>query len=350
MSIIPAPVTKVINHQSSTESRETALPSSEVVKSRLELAVERRNAFRQGIVPEPSSVPAEPAVNHVVKSKTEEIAERRAAFKHAADVERRAMAMKKQTDQQIQEVKQFQNFMEQAKTDPTAVAKAMGMDPAVFLKKYQDKILDMPTEPEVRPEDEVKRRLDKYEQERQMELQAKYQERVIATKQNYIASKILPVITADTEKFQLLNLEGRENCAGFIYDIMDAHYQKTGEELSASDVAEAMESNLTKEIEDKMARIRKLNKFSKHFVPEISEEVAPTQQLSATKHMSAPSSDQDILAQKKAAAKAHLGLAASDNFHKADVNTDSFNNRQKQMTSEQIRLAKMERLKAKFGI
>jgi antitoxin component of RelBE/YafQ-DinJ toxin-antitoxin module len=192
-------------------------------------------------------------------------AERRAAFKRAADVERRAVQMQKQAQEQLNQMKQFQSFMEQAKKDPTAVAKALGMDPTEFLRQYQNQMFNIPNEPVKPAEESVQERLARYEEERKREKEELQQYKSQQIRNEYIQSRILPVIISDPDKFELLNQNGKEQCASFIYDMMDAHFRTTGEELNPLDVAEEMEAQLTKEFEEKLVATRKVKKFAKHF-------------------------------------------------------------------------------------
>lgn len=194
--------------------------------------------------------------------------ERREEFKKAANAERRALEMQKKAQAQMDQLKQFQTFMEMAKKDPTAVAKALNMDPTEFLRQYQNQMFNIPNEPEkpkLSESEELRQRLNRYEEERRKEKEEMSRLQSQAIRQDYITSKILPVITGDQDKFELLNLNGREACAGFIYDMMDAHFRSTGEELNAQDVAEEMENQLAREFEEKISQTRKLKKFAKHF-------------------------------------------------------------------------------------
>ena len=198
----------------------------------------------------------------------EKRAARREEFRNAANAERRAMEMQKQAQAQLNQAKQFQALMEQAKKDPTAVARALGMEPTEFLRQYQNAMFNIPTtveEPKLNPEEEIKQRLSKYEDERRREKEEFERWKSQTVRNDYISAKILPVITSDPDKFELLNQNGKEACAGFIYDMMDAHYRATGEELNPSDVAEEMENQLVKEFEEKIAQTKKVKKFSKHF-------------------------------------------------------------------------------------
>lgn len=200
------------------------------------------------------------------QEETPDRVQRRDAFKRAAEQERKAQATLKEAQAQMAQAKQVVDFFEQAKKDPTLIAKAMGMEQEVFLKTYQDRVFGLDTKaPEVKPEEEVKQRLDKYEQERAAERQAAAQWQAQQAKERYIADKILPEIASNVEKYELLNMDGKEKVAAYMYDMMNAHYQQTGQEFSAAEVAEEMERQLTEDAENRIAQARKVKKLSKHF-------------------------------------------------------------------------------------
>ncbi len=199
--------------------------------------------------------------------------ERADAFRRAAEIERKAQATQKEANAMLAQAKQFQDFIEKAKTDPTLLAKAMGMDQNELLRKYQNKLFEIgEDEPVVKPEEEVKQRLAQYEAERQQERRRAADIESQNTRNTYISSKIIPEISNDLDKYQLLNLNGKAACAGFIYDIMNSHFQQTGEEMSVAEVAEEMENQLAQDIESKIAQVRKVAKFAKHFRDEQEEQ------------------------------------------------------------------------------
>lgn len=220
--------------------------------------------------------------------------DRRTEWKQAADVQRRAMQMQKEAEEKLKKVKQVEDLLEQAKKDPTAVAKALNMDPNEFLKQYQNKMFDIPNEIQPKPEDEIQARLQKYEDERKAEREQFQTLQSQTIKQNYVSNKILPVIMNDKDKFEILNNDDPNLAASLIYDLMNQHYMATGEEWNPADAAEELENQLAKELEDRIGQVRKYKKFSKHFsneptqlgeeqeeshVPEVRHSTQPNQQL-----------------------------------------------------------------------
>lgn len=207
------------------------------------------------------------------QSPAEKRAERRAAFKRAADIEARARQMEAQAKQKLAQAQRFEEVAAKANENPIEVAKALGMDPTEFLRKYQNSMFNIPAqeEPVLKPEEEVKQRLERYENERKEEAKRNQELQSQLVRSNYISNKILPQLASNKEKFELLNHNNIELSAGFIYDMMDAHYRATGEELNPVDVAEEMENQLLKELEEKLANARKVTKLSKYFREEVQE-------------------------------------------------------------------------------
>ncbi len=214
-------------------------------------------------------------------------AERRDAMKRANQEHAKAIQMQKEAKEMLAKAQHFQETAKRAATNPVELAKAIGMDPTEFLRRYQNEMFNIPNEEVKQAEPTVDERLKSYADERQKEKDATSRLQSEMIRSNYIQTKILPAIATDKEKFSLLNHNNLELSAGFIYDMMNDHFQKTGEELSANDVAEEMENQLQLEMEAKLETIKSIGKFSRHFQPkaeEAEEEVEPTPaQLGAKK-------------------------------------------------------------------
>ncbi len=221
--------------------------------------------------------PAEGETPEVPKTPAEERAERRNAFKRAADIEARARQMEKAAQEKLAQAQRFEEVSKKAKENPLELAKAIGMDPTEFLRQYQNQMFNIPTEVEPSPEEDVKTRLTRYEQEREEEKKKNQELQVQMVRNTYISNKILPNLIANKEKFEILNHNNIELSAGFIYDMMDQHYRATGEELNPLDVAEEMENQLAKELEDRLLAVKKFNRFSKYFQAEQPAPAPPAQ-------------------------------------------------------------------------
>lgn len=215
--------------------------------------------------PAPEAPNAE-AVEAQTNQEPNERAQRRQEFKEANKAYQRAIQMQKEAEEKLKQAQRWEEVSKKAKEDPIEVAKALGLSPEEFLLKFQNKMLNIQEEETPKdPQEEIKRRLQEYEEERKREKEQHAQIQSQLIRNNYISSKILPIISTDKDKFQLLNYNNLETSAGFIYDMMNAHFQATGEELNPADVAEEMENQLMLEFEEKINAIKKISRFSKHF-------------------------------------------------------------------------------------
>jgi len=227
--------------------------------------VESHLSFEKPSAQQVETTNEQPTTTETEVEKPATSAERRDAMKRANAEHAKAIQMQKEAKALMEQARHFDEIKQKAATNPVELAKALGMDPNEFLRRYQNEMFNIPNEEVKKPELTVDEKLKRFEEERAQEkrAQANYQAEMI--RMNYISTKILPAIKADAEKYQLLNYNNPEASAGFIYDIMNDHYQKTGEELNAADVAEEMENQLQKEFEEKIESVKKISKFSKHF-------------------------------------------------------------------------------------
>jgi hypothetical protein len=231
----------------------------------LESRNERGVSFDKMDPPITFDVPTQESLPEVEKSPAEKRQERASSFRQAADVERRAQQELKAAKEQISKMKQTQELILQAKSDPIAIAKALNMEPAEFLRQYQNAMLNIPNEPIKTKEETIEERMARYDQERKAEKEEFIKNQSYVARNGYISSRILPVIDSDPDRFEIINQNGKEQCASFMYDMMNAHYLETGEELNPEDVAEEMENQLQIEFESRIESTRKLKKFKKHF-------------------------------------------------------------------------------------
>ncbi len=192
-------------------------------------------------------------------------AQRRDAMKRANAEHAKAIQMQKEAKELMAKAQHFEEVRQKASTNPVELAKALGMDPTEFLRRYQNEMFNIPNEETKKPEPSIDEKLKAYEEERAKERKAAADYQYEMNRLNYINNNILPVIKGDPEKFQLLNYNNLEASAGFIYDMMNDHWMRTKEELKAEDVAEEMENQLQLEFEDKIEKVKKIGKFSRHF-------------------------------------------------------------------------------------
>lgn len=246
-------------------------PTTKIEVQNNDKKVESHMSFEKPSAEQSVETPAEQPAEGEVSEEKMTSAQRRDAMKRANAEHAKAIQMQKEAKALMEQAKHFEEVKQRAATNPVELAKALGMDPTEFLRRYQNEMFNIPNEEKPKPEPTVDEKLKRYEDERQREKQetAKLQSEMIRL--NYIQTKILPTIKADPDKFQLLNHNNIEASAGFIYDMMNDHYQKTGEEWNAADVAEEMENQLQKEFEEKLEAIKKISKFSKHFQAQVAE-------------------------------------------------------------------------------
>ena len=162
------------------------------------------------------------------------------------------------------------------KGDLVGSAKALGMSPAEFREYAQNVLLTAPT-PDKELTPEQKRAADEEAFRAEVKTFKAEQEafRNQTIRSSYIKDKIAPVL-ADAEKFEFIHNEGLEKMGAYIYDFMNAHYGKTKEELSASDVAEEIEKQLEANFTASVEKARKMKKAAKYFRTEEPEaEPAP---------------------------------------------------------------------------
>ena len=205
---------------------------------------------------------AAPATETEDKSAADKRAERRDSFKEADKAYQRAMAMQKEAAAKLDQAKKFAELQALADSNPIELAKALGKDPTEFLRKYQTNMFGLKDE---EPAADVKSELDKYAKEREADRQAMHQMQFHINKNNYIKDKILPELTKDPDKYELITKKNLDGNASLMYDIMNEHYQKYGEELTAAEVADEMEAGLMKEVETSIKNAKEFKKLAAHF-------------------------------------------------------------------------------------
>lgn len=209
-----------------------------------------------------------PEVENKVESEVKEESEgevsRRDALKRISDRERKVSEQAKEVKDKLAKAEEFQKFFEAAKEDPTLIAKAFGMETGDFLRKMQNKVFDIKEEP--KKEDPVQTRFNALEQQTQQLLKAQAD----ANRYGVISQHIMPVLTKDPEKFQVIH-EDLNNNTNYIYDLINSHWLETGGEkggeiLDANAVAEALEEKLTEKKLKDLENMKKLPKFRSQFV------------------------------------------------------------------------------------
>lgn len=207
--------------------------------------------------------------------------QRREEFREAASIRERALKMQREAEGQSKQFKQFSELMQQAKEDPTVLAKALGMDPSEFSRKIFNKQYSIKDDPapqkEESQEEKTQRRLDEYERyiEEEKDRRAKEQAQNNdlynqSIKRRYIENSILPCIK---DEHEFIKRNDAEVCAEMIYDLMNSalqeHMMAGGNEqtfsLKAEDVVNEMEQNLEKRAEEELEKARGIGKLRKYF-------------------------------------------------------------------------------------
>lgn len=221
-------------------------------------------------------------------TEAEKRAKRREEYRDAALVRERAVNMQKQAQDQIKQTHEFYTLMQQAKEDPIVLAKALNMSPEEFQRKLFNKMYsikeDAPVKKEETFEEQTKRKLQEYEQEREMDKQRRAEEaqkhsevEFQRVKHSYVTDNILPLIN---ETHEFIQRNDKYSCAAFIYDLMNQAYQEaqnTKQEftLKAEDVVNQLEEELEKNARQQLEEARKIGKLKNHF----RDDAAPSDAL-----------------------------------------------------------------------
>lgn len=254
----------------------------------------------------PSS-PQEESPSHEIQEEAPEVREetpeerrtrRQKEFKEDSKIRERAIAMQKKAEEQLKETQTFKSLMDQAREDPTVLAKALNMDLTEFQRKLFNKAYSINEEPkeEKKPEtfeEETRRRFREYEKAKEEEKAREIEEATKRREQerqnaryNYIQSSILPLIT---EEFDCIHANGLEASAEYIYDIMQSQFAEQQEKiyrtegrkmheseftLKAIDVINELEEHLYNFTASQIEELKKFKKFSNRFSREEEREEA----------------------------------------------------------------------------
>lgn len=171
-----------------------------------------------------------------------------------------------------QEADQLRSFLEKAKNDPRMAAKAIGMDEGEFYRRYTNQMYSIEEEAKQPANEPLEQKVDRLEKER-IERDRADRERSSKIQfendvKNYIKTKIEPALE-DPDRYELIHKNGKDSCLGYIYDIMNSYYLETGEELNATEVADAFEKKLLLEAKDKKAILDSIKKLAPEEQPHL---------------------------------------------------------------------------------
>lgn len=202
-----------------------------------------------------------------LKDKTETEVSRRDSLKRISERERKTMEKEKLANEKMAKVEQFHESFKKFEEDPTLIAKAFNMSTEEFLRKYQNKIFDI-KEDSPKPETVAQDRLSALEDQTKRLSELNFQNQ----KSNYVNQFIVPILSQQPEKFELVN-EKMAAHANYIHDIIHHHWMETGgnnggEIWEAKTVAEELEKELTENKEKEIEELKKSPKLRKYFKEE----------------------------------------------------------------------------------
>lgn len=219
-----------------------------------------------------AAVAGNAAEKEVSKEEAKEVEpSRRDALKRISDRERELAKTERLAKEKLAKAEAFHEASKRFEEDPTLIAKAMGMETGEFLKKLQNKVLDIPQEA-VKPEDVMQKRLAAMEEQTKKLQDMQHQ----SERTTYLQQYILPVVTKDPDKFACINSDPAYSA--HIYDLIEAHYHETkGKEIwKVEDVAEALEQTLVAEREEVAKKLKNDPILKKYFKDEVEVKSVPT--------------------------------------------------------------------------
>ena len=209
----------------------------------------------------------------VAVAETEETA--RAKRKEEWNLAEKARQMEASANDKLKKAQAYEDALANFNKDPTELAKMLGIPLSDLLIKLQNAAFAMPTEKVVSPEEDLKLKAMKYEQDMQdlKRQQEDLKNTVIRT--NYINSKIMPALTKDPDKYELLHANGVDNTANFVFDYIAQQYKETGKEWPVEDVLQVYQEEMIEKTNTFLNNAKKLKTFKKQFsAEELAEAVA----------------------------------------------------------------------------
>lgn len=234
----------------------------------------------QPTIESPKTTPA----NDRVSSKFDVLIKREQA---AVQKERQAKEQMAQAQAMLDKIKEF----ESAKSDPKKAMELLGLN-------YDELTKSLLADGTIPPEVEIKRLRDEFGTYREAQEEAKRQQ-AEAAKAQALAQESQAVTNFKTEiknhvnenpaRYELINFDGREE---EVYDLIDAHYNRTGEVMKIDKAADKIEEYYEKrEVEKK--KLTKLQSLwgavpQKTLTQVLKQEKSPSQkQTTLTNQMSA---------------------------------------------------------------
>ena len=197
-------------------------------------------------------------------------AEARKLFLSAQKAERKAKEMEKKAKAGLEKSEALEKALEMTKSgqDPTALLKAVGLDPIKF---YQDmtthalKAEEKPEDPVQKELREHKERLDKYAADLEVQAKTVQEKEELAEHNRIITSTVAPLLMNNAEKYEALLTEYGNQAAAQVYTEVWTHYQKTGEMVPFEKAADVLEQFWSEKIESGINAASKFKKFANRF-------------------------------------------------------------------------------------
>jgi hypothetical protein len=154
------------------------------------------------------------------------------------------------------------------KGDLVNAAKALNMSPSELATYIDNARLGIANKPETPKKLSLEEQVAKLNQElEESKKQAQeFNQNLQIT--NYIKENIVPELSANKEKYEVLHFYDAKYVQSQIYQLMNEHFQETGETLSVAEVAESLEEQLANIHKSSIEKLRAAKKFQDLFVPE----------------------------------------------------------------------------------
>ena len=203
-------------------------------------------------------------------------AAKRAKRKEDWTMAEKARQLDASANEKLKKAQDYEHALANFDKDPLLLSKALGIPLSDLLIRLQNTAFSAPTEKVLSQEEQYKLKNLQYEKQMQELNQRQINMENNAARANYVNTKILPAMSKEPEKYELLHAEGIDNSANFIYEYMNDWFQKNKQELNIGDVLEAFEEELTDKYSGSIQNFKKIKKFKDFFAQQAAAEAAET--------------------------------------------------------------------------
>lgn len=229
------------------------------------------------------SVPPAQEAQEEAKGTKNPDAEARKLFLQAQRAKREADELNKRARTNLSKVEAFEKAKNLAESgeDPTALLTAAGLDPIKFYRDMTTYALSdkgKPEDPVQKELREHKERLDKYAKDLEVQAASIKEKEENAIHNQVIQQSVIPLLTANLDKYETLLMEYGANAAVEIYKTVWEIYKETGKTRGFDEVADEMEKYWSDKVEAGLNSAFKLKRFQSRFAQETKNE-AQRQQL-----------------------------------------------------------------------